>query len=77
MGTRLDLEEVLWRAIDLLKGLLPRLWHGLHLELDLESRGREASGAVKTMRRWGDRWRWSSDRGRCAQNRVCLKVRLW
>ena len=29
-GAYFDLEEVLWRAIDLLEALLARIWHGLH-----------------------------------------------
>ncbi len=26
----LNLEKVLWRTVDLVKALLPRVWHGLH-----------------------------------------------
>jgi hypothetical protein len=37
-GAYLDLEEVLWWAIDLFEALLARVWHGLHGCGSLEAR---------------------------------------
>lgn len=48
--TNLYLKEILWRSVDLLKALLARFWHSLHL--DGSYQWEDACLACLSMSRW-------------------------